>query len=63
MSVIAFISAEQLMYETTIAFGCAAFKAANSATGTESAKEQPALKSGTTTFLDGFKILAVSPIK
>ena len=63
ISVIALISAEQLMYETTTAFGLAAFKAANSSTGTESAKEHPALKSGTMTFLVGFRILAVSPMK
>ena len=63
ISVIALMSAEQLMYETTTAFGFAAFKAANSSTGTESANEQPALKSGTMTFFVGFRILAVSPMK
>ncbi len=43
--------------------GCCAINALNLSGGQESAKEQPAIKSGSNTLREGFSILAVSAIK
>ena len=58
-----FISAEQLIYETTTAFGYLALNIAKSFGGHDSANEHPAFKSGRSTFFFGFIIFAVSAMK
>src|SRR6478609_2597838 len=63
ISLIAFISAVQLIYEMTIWLGCLSLKALKALAGALSANEQPAFRSGNTTFFDGLRILAVSAIK
>ena len=63
MSLSALISAEQLIYVTTIASGYWALNFLKASGGQESAKEQPALRSGKSTFFVGLTILAVSAIK
>ena len=62
-SVTAFTAAVVLTYEITVCSGCALTNSAKASAGQLSAKEQPAFKSGTSTFLFGQRILAVSPIK
>ena len=46
-----------------MACGCKALKDAKSEGGQESANEQPAFKSGSRTFFEGFMIFAVSAMK
>src|SRR5687768_7493231 len=63
ISVSVFNSAVQFTYDTTTASGCISLNFLKSGAGHESASEQPAFKSGNTTFLCGDNILAVSAIK
>ena len=58
----ALISAEQLMYVTTKCSGYIFLNFLKSSTLQDSSKEQPALISGSITFLSGLKILATSAI-
>ena len=50
-------------YITTIAPGCSAFQARSSSAVIESASEQPASRSGSSTVLSGHRIEAVSAMK
>src|SRR5690606_24721138 len=63
ISLMALISAAQMIEVMTKWSGCCSLKALKASGGEESAKEHPAFKSGKTTVLLGFKILAVSAIK
>src|SRR5690606_21011229 len=63
ISLKAFTSAEQLMYEITTCPGYLSLNALNKAAGALSAREHPAWRSGKRTFFSGQRILAVSAIK
>src|SRR4051795_5133637 len=62
-SVSAFTSAVVLTYMTTTAPGCCAFHSRSCSAVIESASEQPASRSGISTFLAGHRIDAVSAMK
>ena len=61
ISLIAFISAVQLIYEITMWFGNLSLNALKSAAGAESAREQPAFKSGKQLFFRDLKFLLFPP--
>ena len=63
ISDIAFTSAEQLIYDTKVWWGCCCTHALKSCEAALSANEHPASMSGIITVFDGFNILAVSLIK
>src|SRR3954453_18290099 len=62
-SVSAFTAAEVLTYMTTTAPGCLAFHARSCSAVMESAREQPASASGSSTVLSGHRMEAVSAMK